>query len=184
MPVEPHLLSSLPLFAGLTTNELEEIATLMSTTVYPPRAAIMREGDAPGHPIYVLLRGSVDVVKRGFDGRARILTSLAAPSVFGEVEALARRSAIASVVAMGGVDVALLGRGVFDELVTAGRPCVMKVIRNLAQVLSYRLAATDERLAALGNLLSPQDIQKLDEVQHLLYGTWAKSQEGDGGSTT
>ncbi|MEK7705071.1 MAG: cyclic nucleotide-binding domain-containing protein [Myxococcota bacterium] len=177
MPIEPQILLELPLFAGLTTTEIEEIATQMSAASYAPRAAIMREGDAPGHPIYVLVKGSVDVVKRGFDGRARVLTSLAAPSVFGEVELLARRPAIASVVAMSTVEVATLGRGVFDELVTAGRPCVMKVVRNLAQVLSYRLAATDERLAALGNFLAPQDLEKLDQVQHALFGDW-----GSGGS--
>jgi CRP-like cAMP-binding protein len=173
MPVEPSLLKLLPLFDGLSTAEVEEVAAQMSVQDFEAGASIIREGDAPRHPIYVLLEGTVDVLKRGFDGRARVLTNLVAPSVFGELEMLTRRPAIAGVEAMSGVRAAVLNRGAFDEMLRAQRPALLKITKNLAYVLSWRLAATDERLAALAGGLAPDERVRLEAVRELLGASFA-----------
>jgi CRP/FNR family transcriptional regulator, cyclic AMP receptor protein len=172
MPIEVDALSQLPLFKGLSTSELEEIAATLQACDAPAGKALIREGDAAGHPIFVLVHGTVEVVKRGLDGRGHVISTLAAPSVFGEIEILTRRSAIASVNAVSDVKLATLSRGEFDQMCNASRSAALKMVRNLAQVLSYRLAATDDRLAAQFDLSIAGNAAKLGEVREVLYSGW------------
>jgi CRP/FNR family cyclic AMP-dependent transcriptional regulator len=144
----PELLATVPLFRGLTSAELAELAPRLVESRAQPEEPIIREGDPPGHPIYLLLKGSVEIVKAGVDLRSRVIASLSAPSLFGEIEVLARRPATAGVIALSECELALLPRSVFDDLTSASRDGVLKVVKNLAAILSYRLATTDERLAA------------------------------------
>lgn len=148
MPVDARRLEGMPVLVGLSSDELEEFATHLSPRSVEAGQPIIKEGDSPDHPIYILLKGYVDVTKRGLDGKARIISSLSAPSVFGEVEMLAKKPAIAGIAAGSGVELAVLSRGQFDELCNQNRLCILKFIKNLARVLSFRLASTDERLAA------------------------------------
>ena len=172
MPVAVELLSDLPLFKGLSTIELEEIGSHLVIDEKQAKVHVIKEGDAPGHPIFILMSGSVEVIKHGLDGRDHVISSLAAPSVFGEIEVLARRPAIAGVVSVSPVKVALLRRGVFDEMCSANRPCILKIIKNLATTLSYRLAATDGRLAAYFNSSTPEHRDALSRMRTVLYSSW------------
>lgn len=172
MPIETSILVALPLFKGLSTTELEEFASRLEERSFPAGEEIITEGSNPGTPLYILLHGAVEVVKRGPDGRGHVISSLQAPSVFGEVEILAQRKPIAGVNAVTEIKTAVLGRGVFDEMCHANRPCTLKVVRNLAQVLSYRLAATDERLAAHFELSVPGIDEQLVNVRNIMYSSW------------
>lgn len=172
MPIDEDVLTGLPLFRGLTTSEIEEVASHLHDATYKAGTEILKEGDPPGTPMFVLLSGSVEVIKQGIDGRGHVISTLSAPSVFGELEVLARRNAIATVAAATDVNLAVLSRGTFDELCNSNRPCALKLIRNLAQVLSYRLAATDDRLAAHFALSLHGMDQKLGDVRDILYAGW------------
>ncbi len=172
MPFDTEPLAALPLFNGLSSSELEEIAIHLEVMDRPAATQIIKEGDTASQPLYVLLSGAVEVIKRGLDGRGHVISVLSAPSVFGEIEVLARRPAIAGVTATTPVKLALLRRGAFDEMCAAGRPAALKVVRNLAQVLSYRLAATDERLAAQFDLSVPAFYEKVKQLRHLIYSGW------------
>jgi CRP-like cAMP-binding protein len=168
MPVPPATIVDLPLFKGLTTVELEEIASLLDLKELPAKSNIIKEGDEPNHPIYILLGGTVEVLMRGYGSREHLITSFQAPSVFGEVEILARRAAIAGVVSTTPVKLAMLRRGLFDELVASDRISVLKMIKNIARTLAYRLAATDGRLAAH----FAGDSDALGQVRNTLYLGW------------
>ena len=168
MPVDMEILKSLPLLRGLDTTELEEVAALLGFQEVRAGEEIIREGDNTEHALYFLLQGSVDVIKRGMDGRGHVISNLSAPSVFGEIEALVRRKAIASVTASTPGKLALLRRGVFDEMCHDNRSCALKMIRNLAQVLSYRLAATDDKLAAQFAL----EVPGAHEIRKVIHSGW------------
>src|SRR5689334_17201848 len=120
MSVDASVLADLPLFRGLTTVELEEVASILVHRHLKARERVIREGDAPGHPIFLLVAGSVEVTKIGVNGRPHVISSLSAPSVFGEIEVLAKRPAIASVTAVTDAQVAEIPRGAFDELAQEG----------------------------------------------------------------
>ncbi len=172
MHVEASALVDLPLFAGLSTVELEEIVSLLVQKRIAARERLIREGDPPGHPIFILLAGSVEVTKAGVNGRPHVISSLSAPSVFGEIEVLAKRPAIASVTAVTDVEVAELPRGAFDELAAQSRSSVLKIIKNLAQTLSFRLAATDEQLAAQFDTGDSLSRAKIGLMRSVLYSSW------------
>ena len=172
MPFDVSVLAGLPLFRGLTQSELEELATHLRSGEAKPGETIIREGDKPGHPMYLLVSGSVEIVKHGLDGRDHVISTLAAPSVFGEMEVLAKRPAIAGVNAVTAARFALLGHDVFESLCGRDSLCILKVIKNLAFTLSYRLAATDTQLAAYFNLARTDERQKLGQVRHVLYAGW------------
>jgi CRP/FNR family transcriptional regulator, cyclic AMP receptor protein len=172
MPIDADTLAELPLFKGLNTTELEEIAAMLSLDAVPAGKTLIREGDNAAHPIFILMQGTVEVVKQGLDGRGHVISTLAAPSVFGEIEILARRPAIATVNSVSDVRVATLGRGEFDRMCGANRSAALKMVRNLAQVLSYRLAATDDRLAAQFDLSIAGNVVKVGELRQALYGGW------------
>lgn len=172
MPVPVDLLAGLPICHGLTSVDLEELASHVEESVLPARSLIIREGDPPGHPIYMLLEGTAEVLKNGADGRDHLISALNAPSVFGEIEVLAGLPAIAGVQAVSEVRLALLKRGVFEELAAQGRPAILKVIKNLASTLAYRLAATDGRLASFFNQSAGGSEEALERVRNVLYSTW------------
>src|SRR5688500_18863355 len=130
MPFPAEILASLPLFNGLTTVELEEIAAQLELAELPSRTIIIKEGDEPTHPTFVLLTGSVEVTMRGQGTRDHIISSINAPSVFGELEILARRAAVAAVVSVTPVKLARLRRGLFDQLLEADRPAILKMVKN------------------------------------------------------
>ncbi len=172
MPIEIDSLQGMPLFAGLSTTELEEIAAHLEPHAAAVGEELIREGEDVRQPLYVLLAGSVEVIKRGVDGRGHVIATLSAPSVFGEVEALVKRRAVATVRASAPVRVGRLRRGAFDEMCAAARPAALKIISNLAQVLSYRLAATDCQLAAQFELRAPGADASIGEVRRVLYTAW------------
>ena len=165
-------LADLPLFKGLSSVELEEVASYLVDRRAPAQTRLIEEGDTGGHAIYLLLAGEVDVLKRGHHSHPRVIGTLAAPSVFGEVEVLARRPAIASVVASTDCTLAVMNRGIFDELAAANRSAILKVVRNLAVTLAYRLAATDERMAAYFGLEGRDQAERLAPVTQALYTGW------------
>jgi CRP-like cAMP-binding protein len=169
MAVDYKLLTDVPLFRGLSSVELEEMGSQLDSRQFNPGERIIREGDAPNHPIYILVKGAVDVIKNGLNGRDHVISTLSAPSVFGEIEVLAHRPAIASVVASTPVMVAELRRGLFDEMAAQNRSGMLKVIKNLATTLSFRLAATDEQLAAYFEATSPDQRASLGRVRSALY---------------
>jgi CRP-like cAMP-binding protein len=172
MPVAVDALTNLPIFRGLDSVELEELASHLVATVVEPNQCIIKEGENKSHPMYILLAGNVEVAKFGIDGRDHVISSLSAPSVFGEIEILVRRPPIASVIARSRAELAMLNRGVFDELCELQRPSMLKVIKNLATTLAYRLAATDGRMAAYFNVSSPQARDALGKMQNVLYTSW------------
>jgi CRP/FNR family transcriptional regulator, cyclic AMP receptor protein len=59
-----ELIKRVPLFAGCSKRELEEIAGIADEIEMPDGSALTREG-ATGHEFLVLVEGSADVKRRG-----------------------------------------------------------------------------------------------------------------------
>lgn len=168
MPIDAQLLAELPLFSNLTHEELGEIAEHCHLSRVARGTDVIGEGDAPGHPLYVLLSGRVAIVKHGRDNRRHVISQLSAPNVFGEMEVLATRPALAGVVALQAVSFATLGGKAIAALSKGGRPCILKLITNLAATLSYRVAASDARPPRGDNAPTP----RVGELRQVLYGGW------------
>ena len=78
----PEQLASVPLFASLTPDQLEAVATLSEVREEPEGAVLVGEG-APGFSLFILLEGGADVTS---DAGAR--TTLGHGDFFGEIALL------------------------------------------------------------------------------------------------
>jgi CRP-like cAMP-binding protein len=168
-PAQNDMLARVPLLHGFAPEEVAEIAAALQYEETPPNVAIISERSATVCGLYFLLSGTAEVRKRGYDRRDHIITQLIGPTIFGEIEMMARRPAIASVVTCTDVMTAMLSTDVFDDMSASDRPCALKMTRNIARTLGCRLAATDERLAACFDLPDHSQVGWLRAAQATLY---------------
>lgn len=99
-----ELLARLPLFAGLSTEQLAEISAAAERVTVPRFADIAQEG-ASGDIVYVIVHGMVQV-KRG----DRVLAYLQDGDVVGELSVLDRSPRTATVTTVVDTDVLLIDR--------------------------------------------------------------------------
>ena len=77
-------LASVPLFEGLDTSLLQELATTTEQVVFEKGHILFTEGE-PGKAFFVILKGRVRVYKTTKDGKEQTLHLLGAYEPFGEV---------------------------------------------------------------------------------------------------
>jgi voltage-gated potassium channel len=93
MRTDADALAQIPLFASLSKEERQAVATLVEPREEPPGAALVGEG-APGYSLFVLQRGNATVTS---DGRS--VAELGPGDFFGEIALLADRAHTATVTA-------------------------------------------------------------------------------------
>jgi CRP-like cAMP-binding protein len=137
---ENHL-RGLKLLAGLSTGQLEDVSRRLKPVRYRQGERIIREGQV-GEELFFIESGRVDVVRE--EGpRALVLAELGAGDLFGETALLTGAPHSASVFALSNVDLWVLSKGDFDDLVAA----YPNLALALSRLLSERLRQTDERFA-------------------------------------
>ncbi len=108
-------LSTIPLFAELSTRELAELADVVRWRGATAGETIVTEGE-PGESMYFLLSGSVRVEVAGSDG-PRSVGTLAAGEPFGEMALFEGEPRSASVIAETKARLGRIDRTDFEELV-------------------------------------------------------------------
>ena len=133
MRTTPEQLASVPLFASLTPDQLEAVATLSELREEPEGAVLVGEG-APGFSLFILLEGSADVTS---DAGER--TTLGHGDFFGEIALLG-------------------GKGRHTATVTASSPVTLAVMfgsdfrvfeRDFPDAARQMKEAMDDRLTSL-----------------------------------
>ena len=153
-------LGSIPLFAGLTAEQLVSVGAVLRPARAAVGEAILTEGD-PGTSMFVLVAGTVETTKHlgilGLDGatpRQKVLVRLAAPQFFGEIGLLEEAPRSASVRAATPCELLELRREDFDRLVGADVRLGYTLVRNIAASLIVRLRDTDRDILKLTAALS------------------------------
>jgi CRP-like cAMP-binding protein len=90
---EPADLANVPLFASLSPDELDAVASLLEHRDEPAGAVLVGEG-APGYSLFVLRRGEASVTSDG-----RQIATLGPGDFFGEIALLSERERTATVTA-------------------------------------------------------------------------------------
>lgn len=72
---EPQLLEQIPLFSGMTADDLEQVAQLTEETTCDKGNFLFREGDKADH-LYVLLSGLVQLSAKGPEGQQTVIEIL------------------------------------------------------------------------------------------------------------
>ncbi len=136
-------LRNVPLFRDFDEAELLQVAGLVGTRRYAKHQTIFREGD-PGQTFYLILGGSVAVVRIAPDGRETILSILKERDFFGEMSVFDTSVRAASVRTLTEVDVGVIERDDFLGLIDRNP----RIGRLLVIALSERLRAANKLIAA------------------------------------
>ena len=137
----------LPLFASLTTAELELLSRHLRIRKLPPFGPLFTEGEA-ANACYVVLGGDVEVFKRLPDGREERLALLGPGALVGHLALVDSRARSATCKGgMGGARLLELARDEFDLLFRARNVFAFKILDHVVNDLAGRLRETNERLS-------------------------------------
>jgi CRP/FNR family cyclic AMP-dependent transcriptional regulator len=151
-----EFLASVPLFTGLSHDELSKFAEVTREKTYPKGSVILFEDD-PGDSLFVVREGRVKVVLVGEDGREVILGVLGVSEHFGELSLIDDQPRSAHVIAMEDSTVLVLRREDFRRRVEASP----SVAWALLSELSRRLRVADGKIGGLVLLDVPGRIARL-----------------------
>ncbi|MCI0343172.1 MAG: Crp/Fnr family transcriptional regulator [Planctomycetales bacterium] len=134
-----EVLTGVPLYAGLRSDELGELLEISEMRSADAGETLVTEGQ-PSPVLFLLLRGACEVRKAGTGGQTHVLATLGDKSVFGEVGIVAPSSvATASVVTTAPAELLTWQRPAIRARLEAGSTAAFKVVANLAEVLAGRL---------------------------------------------
>ena len=139
-------LVQIPIFGGLTVSEAAEFFEVAQEGSIAKGTNLFREGDA-GDALLVILEGEVAVTRKGVE-----LAKLGKHNVLGEMSLMGEgevRSATAS--ALTDVKVLNVPSKRVQKMLKSDHIAALKVVANLAQVMSKRLAAINERLVSVSS---------------------------------
>ncbi len=122
-----RVLAEVEMFAGLQPARIEAALRAARIVAMQPNEVIIRQGD-PADNFYVIAEGEVEVTQTldvtadstADDTRARVLRRLGRGQFFGEIGLLSRVPRTATVTAVSGGSLVVLGKDDFLQLVSAG----------------------------------------------------------------
>jgi EmrB/QacA subfamily drug resistance transporter len=166
-----EFLLNVPVFAGLSAEMREQVATLAGTVALAPGEWLFRQGE-PADAVYVVRVGHLEVLQADEDGPVPI-NSLTRGAVLGELALLSDSTRSASVRALRDSELLRIEKPAFEQLLRS-EP---ELLFSLTRVLSSQLQASRPRPADKRPLpvtiavraLSP-DVPLLDLVDEL---SWA-----------
>ncbi len=151
-----EFLATVPLFSGLTPDQLARFADVTREKTFPRGSVIVFEQD-PGDSLYVVRSGRVKVVLLGEDGREVILGILEVGEYFGELSLIDEQPRSANVIAMEDAALLILRREDFRKRVEEAP----SVAWALMMGLSRRLRQADSKIGGLVLLDVPGRVAKL-----------------------
>ena len=133
-------LQGTPVCKGLTDDEMKELIGIADESSAKQGAVLFSEGDK-GDALLLVLDGQVEVTKRSAS-----LAKLEAGSVIGEMSLLDGETRSATATTLSDVKFLTISNARFQKLLAADNVAALKIVRNLAQVMSKRLALINEKL--------------------------------------
>jgi len=144
-PVSDFLLNT-PLFDGLKTNEIENIAKHLSFIELSKDEILFREGEK-GNCVCFVVEGTLDVIKQSLTGESVIITALHRGRSIGEMSVIDDFPRSATVKARTQVKLIILTREGFDLLLKENPQVGIKILKKISRLLSLNLRKTSSRLA-------------------------------------
>jgi CRP/FNR family cyclic AMP-dependent transcriptional regulator len=145
-----HFLETIPIFAGLNTSSVSEIAAAVREMSFRAGDIIVREGES-GNRMFIIQTGRAEVVKHLALPHETVLAVLGPKDFLGEmsiIECVARSASVravedTSLFALTGTDLYRLFQHHADQYAI--------VILNIARDLSRRLRTIDEKFSAISH---------------------------------
>lgn len=144
--VTPQMLRRVELLRDLEERELTMLcAVLLPEPTRPAGSVICAEGEL-GRCCYLLLSGTVDVVKRLPNGSSRTIATIRQHHFFGEVALIDSAPRSASCIAHDNCEVVRFERAEFDLLMQSGSVFAVRFASSIATGLAGQLRNAHRRL--------------------------------------
>jgi CRP/FNR family cyclic AMP-dependent transcriptional regulator len=144
-PISDFLLNT-PLFDGLKTNEIKNIAKHLSFIELSKDEILFKEGEK-GNCVCFVVEGTLDVIKQSLTGESVIITALHRGRSIGEMSIIDDFPRSATVKARTQVKLVILTREDFDLLLEENPQVGIKILKKISRLLSLNLRKTSSRLA-------------------------------------
>lgn len=176
MTLVPAGFYELPIFKTLSREEVDEIGRLAHPMTFTAGEEVFAE-KAVANNLDIVWEGDVRISKRDPDGEDRPIAIVHAGSVVGEMSLMSGLGRSCSGVAVTDVKIFRIRREDFVQLLDRGSLAAYKVIYNLAQVMSGRLRAVDEKLVDLLNqreelAQTEQQTEEFAQFRQKLFTEW------------
>lgn len=157
---------------GLSVDEADEIVRALVPSKVAAGQPVLREGDSPGG-LFLLVNGTVEILKRAPDGGTQSLAKVEAPTVLGEMSLITERPHSATVVSVTDCDVYLLGRPEFQRLIASESIAAYKLVATIAAVLAGRVTRLDQKVIELSARRgAPAPVEELAAFKQKLFSEW------------
>jgi hypothetical protein len=138
------LLREVPMFSGLSPEDLEKIAEIATEHLYSDRTVLCHEGE-PGNTLFILVNGSVEVIKKT-GGPDTVLAVRKTGEFVGEMAILESAPRSATLRASGDVRVLVIDGNAFTAIMVDRPEVAISVLRKM----STRVRELNERIGAAG----------------------------------
>jgi len=150
---------SVPIFEQLSKKELAAVEKLVHTRTYDTNETIFSEKD-PGGGMYIVMEGNVSIIKNYGGTLEKKLVTLEHGDFFGEIALLDESPRTATAVSLGDSKILGFYRTDLYELVERRPKLAIKIIVNLARVVSERLRHSNSQAQDLREKLAILDTKK------------------------
>lgn len=141
------LFTDIPLFTGLSDEQLEYLESLAHQFTYPKNSLIITQGEH-SQSLYIVLEGRLKVVASDADGRQTLLAFLNKGDFFGELSLLDGQPRSATVMPTEASKVLCLTHEGFESFVQRFPDTLLPMLRALAT----RLRILDDTICSLSTL--------------------------------
>lgn len=140
------------LFRGLTSKQIERFIAVGELIVFLKNDTIIKEGDL-SHDFFLIISGSVEILKHEISGRAHKVGSLSAGDTIGELGLIEQQERTATIRVLEKATVLRIETKAFEDI-TKDPNIALLTCHNLAVDLGHRLKNTNEiTVSALENSL-------------------------------
>ena len=139
------LLGRAPLFSEFTRDDVKSLAEYMGVYRAQANETIILEGDV-GDYMLLIVRGEVDILKRGFQREQQHMTTVGAGTTIGEMSMIDGEPRFATCRTTQATTFAVLTRDNMAKIILERPPLGSKILVKMVTMLSARLRQTSAKL--------------------------------------
>lgn len=145
-----EFLGNTKLFCTLLPEELEVIKKYFVTEYVKANRTVFTEGE-PGHALYIIVYGTVNILKELEDKKIKTLAQLGEGDLFGELALIDGNVRSAGVKTVRDSSLLVFHREKLNELIAEAPYTAFKIIMQIAKILSNRLRDTNDQVVDIIN---------------------------------
>ena len=138
-------IANIPLFSGLSGDELTKLVEFAPVRRYKARTVLMEKGDE-ANALYIILDGHVRIFAQGDEDKEITLNELDAGQYFGELALITDEPRCASAITTTDARLLVVSKPLFTEFLAATPDAALRMIHHLANKVR-ELTRDIERLA-------------------------------------